>query len=66
MAWTWEPAGDQNFWAEESITGLRLFVERKGNTYDYNGRIYLQQQVAQNEVQAYGDVAIIRHEVPPR
>jgi len=64
--WTWEPAGDQDFWAEESVTGLRLFIHRIGNDYHFNGYVYSQQQVAQTAIEAYGDGAIIRHQKPPR
>jgi len=66
MSWSWTPAGDQNFWAEESVTGLRLWVERQGNQYHFNGYVYLQQQVAQEQVPLYGDSAIVRHNKPPK
>jgi len=61
MAWTWTPAGSQNFWAEDSVTHLRLFIERAGNQYRFNGRTYLNQQVAQGQVETYGNDAITRH-----
>jgi len=63
MAWTWAPAGNQNFWAEDDVTHLRLFVERVGNQYRFNGYTYLNQQVAQGEVELYGNGAITRHKL---
>jgi hypothetical protein len=63
--WTWQQTG-QEWWGEDSVTGLRLLVESRAGQWDFNGRLYSTVLQARGIVEPYADGAIIRHNVQPK